>query len=97
MSSRYCQDCGTFLIATADRCSLCGREYPPTDDDTSRNSEKIRRQRDANNDVWWGIAICIVFGGIALGTFIYAEPGSSFYILWGPILYGVYRILKGVL
>ncbi len=49
-----------------------------------------------NNDIKWGL-IWIVGGGlITLVTYAVASDGGSYFVMWGAMLYGGYRILKGV-
>ena len=97
MSSRYCETCNSLVVASETRCLVCGWEFPEIGDSDSRNSPEIWRRRDANADVWWGIALCAVFGGIIVGMIIYAQIMGFYFLLWGPLIYGLYRILKGIL
>ena len=47
-------------------------------------------------DIAWGIGLIVVFGGISLLTYAAAEPGGMFLVLWGPALYGGFRLIRGL-
>lgn len=47
-------------------------------------------------DIAWGIGLIVVFGGISLITYVAAEPGGIFVVLWGPALYGAFRLVRGL-
>lgn len=35
-------------------------------------------------------------GAITLGTYTSAGPGETYWIVWGPMIYGGYRVLRGI-
>jgi len=49
-----------------------------------------------NNDIKWGLIWLIGCGLITLGTYEAAANGGSYFIMWGAMVYGGYRILKGL-
>ncbi len=74
--------------------------YGPEEDPNDYNywpSEDFQRQREesGHNDIIWGIVIVLVAGGITLGTYVAAAPGGIFFISYGGILWGAYKILTG--
>ncbi len=52
-------------------------------------------QDSGRNEVLWGILILAVTGGITLGTYIAAGPGQTYWIVWGGIAWGAYKVLRG--
>ena len=52
-------------------------------------------QDSGRNDILWGIAILAVTGGITLGTYIAAGPGDTYWIAWGGVIWGAYKVLRG--
>ena len=52
-------------------------------------------QDSGRNEVLWGILILAVTGGITLGTYVAAGPGQTYWIVWGGIAWGAYKVLRG--
>ena len=50
---------------------------------------------EGRNEIIWGIVILAVAGGITLGTYITATPGSTYWIAWGGIIWGLYKVVRG--
>ena len=50
-----------------------------------------------NNDIKWGLIWLIGGGFITLATYEAAANGGSYFIMWGAMIYGGFRILKGLL
>ena len=50
-----------------------------------------------NNDIKWGIIWLVGGGFITLATYEAAANGGSYFVLWGAMIYGGYRVLKGLL
>lgn len=42
-----------------------------------------------------GIGVLVIAGGISYGTYASAEAGGTYWIWWGPMVYGGYRIIRG--
>jgi len=40
--------------------------------------------------VWFVIALVITFG-----SYLFASEGGTYYVFWGAMIYGVYRLIKG--
>jgi hypothetical protein len=64
-----------------------------------RVAGEANRQRrfSVNNDIKWGLIWLVGGGFITLATYEAAANGGSYFVLWGAMLYGGYRILKGLL
>lgn len=41
--------------------------------------------------IWFTIALAITFGG-----YLFASDGGTYYVFWGAMIYGVYRLIKGI-
>ena len=52
--------------------------------------------RDARNKIIWGIGIVVVAGGITLVTYIAAAPGGTYWLAWGPTIWGGYMVFRGL-
>jgi len=50
-----------------------------------------------NNGIKWGIIWLVGGGFITLVTYEAAANGGSYFVLWGAMIYGGYRVLKGLL
>ena len=72
---------------------IVNEERPAYDQaiETSRDSVN----ESARNEMLWGIAILAVAGGITLGTYLAAGSGSTYWIAWGGIIWGAFKVLKG--
>jgi hypothetical protein len=60
-------------------------------------SGKSAKEVSVNNDIKWGLIWLVGGGFIMLATYEAAADGGSYFVLWGAMLYGGYRILKGLL
>lgn len=40
--------------------------------------------------VWFVIALAITFGG-----YLFASEGGTYYVFWGAMIYGIYRLIQG--
>lgn len=49
-----------------------------------------------NNGIKWGLIWLIGGGMITLYTYGSAANGGSYFIMWGAMIYGGYRLLLGV-
>ena len=58
---------------------------------------KAKRGLIVNNDIKWGLIWLIGGGFITLATYEAAANGGSYFIMWGAMIYGGFRILKGLL
>lgn len=41
--------------------------------------------------IWFVIALAITFGG-----YLFASEGGTYYVFWGAMIYGVYRLFRGI-
>ena len=47
-------------------------------------------------EVMWGIVILVVAGGITLITYVAATPGGTYFLAYGAIIWGAYKVLRGL-
>lgn len=40
--------------------------------------------------IWFVIALAITFG-----SYLFASEGGMYYVFWGAMIYGIYRLIKG--
>lgn len=52
------------------------------------------RQSD-NGELIWGIVILAITGGITLGTYLAAAPGGTYWVTWGGLIFGGWKVLRG--
>ncbi len=53
-------------------------------------------ETSAGSDLGWGLVL-LVGGGIATAvTYAAAAPGGTYVVFWGAMLYGGYKVLKGL-
>jgi len=75
------------------------RPYQPWSNDPQHNAaqRQINRSeamRRANRDI--GVGVAWLLAGVLITLITYASDMSVYVVAWGPVLYGVIRILKGV-
>ena len=84
----------------ADMAETATGKRPASDRGRSVSRGKSAPNADARaaaaNDFLWG-AIWL-FGGIAVtvGTYAMADPGGAYIVSYGPAVYGVYRLIRGI-
>jgi hypothetical protein len=49
-----------------------------------------------NNDIKWGLILLLGGGAITLYTYESAANGGSYFIMWGVMIYGGYRLILGL-
>ncbi len=86
-------------------CSICGSKFHSDDENETvcracyikanqllMDEAKGQASKEALKGVLWFVGALL----ITLITFLGAEPGGSYYIFWGAMLYGVYRLIRGL-
>jgi len=54
-------------------------------------------RENAIRDIVWGVGLIVVFGGISLASYAAAgQAGGAYFILWGPEVYGGFRLIRGL-
>ncbi len=52
-------------------------------------------REEGTKDLIWGFGAFALGGLITALTWIFAGPGGTYFLMWGPMLYGGYRLVKG--
>ena len=90
-----CADCGASLVAGPG--SLV--ELPPTTQEESSESaepDEDLRDRQARLDVRTGVFGILAGVAITFGTMIFPTEKGASLLAWGPIVYGVFRLVRGL-
>jgi zinc-ribbon domain len=95
----FCTNCGA-KVASDDRfCTKCGNHIDPAGMADEASSAPVAPQQvkdPTGNFIVAGIAAGV--GGIATyATYSAAGPGESFFIVWGPTLFGGWKFIQGVI
>jgi hypothetical protein len=91
-----CADCGASLIAGPG--SLVELPTRATQDDSVDSDEPPEdlRERQARLDVRTGVFGILAGVAITVGTIIFPTERGSSLLAWGPIAYGVFRLVRGL-
>lgn len=54
------------------------------------------RKQAGTKDLMWGVILILVGAAITWGTWSAAEAGGSYWIIWGLMAYGMFRIIRGL-
>ena len=57
------------------------------------SARPLREQ--GTNDLLWGFGWFAVGGAITAVTYITSAPNGTYFVFWGPMIYGAYRLFKG--
>lgn len=101
----FCTSCGKKVSKNSKFCEYCGKKIS-RDEIAAKKQSKIllsdqeilnmEEKNTANQTTKKGI-IFIILGLVLTGiTYIFAEPGGSYYIFWGLPVYGFYLLIKGL-
>ncbi len=61
----------------------------------SPTSPRSLMRQEGGEDLVWGFAALLLGGVVSAITWITASPGGTYLLMWGPILYGAYRLFRG--
>ena len=102
-----CSNCGYKLNSDSKFCTKCGTNVShPEKKESGKGSvdkyfneqkksliEEAKVLADSEMKqgiIWFIIALAITFGGYLL-----ASEGGTYYIFWGAMIYGIYRLIRG--
>ncbi len=54
------------------------------------------KRQAGTKDLIWGVILILVGAAITWGTWAAAEAGGSYWVMWGLIAYGMFRIIRGL-
>lgn len=78
----------------ADR-ALLGEPVDPEALQTVQLEAEQAVERDSSGDFLISAVASAIGGGATWATFAAADPGGTFFILWGPAVYGAWKFLQG--
>jgi len=102
-----CKNCKEKIDKDDKFCTSCGAnlsEEKSADDEGSvdryfseRKSnliEEAKRLADSEmkQGVIWFIGACV----ITFGGYLFASEGGTYYVFWGAMIYGGYRLIRGI-
>lgn len=101
-----CKDCKKVNSDDARFCVHCGSELSLDKPEVKEGSvdryfaeqktnfiEEAKRLADGEMKqgiVWFVIAVVITFG-----SYLFASEGGTYYVFWGAMIYGIYRLIRG--
>ena len=59
------------------------------------NDDKPPIRESNNGELIWGIVILAITGVITLGTYVSAAPGGTYWVTWGRLIIGAWKVLRG--
>lgn len=102
-----CNNCKSKIDDEARFCTKCGADLSKTKPVSEEGSvdryfserrssliEDAKRLADSEMKqglIWFGIACAITLGGYLL-----ASDGGTYYVFWGAMIYGGYRLIRGI-
>jgi hypothetical protein len=82
--SRFCEFCGEIIISPEITYNNINRE------NLSESNEKA-----GQGEMIVGLVLTIIGGVITWVSYSFASDGGTYYVFWGLIVYGVYKMIKG--
>ena len=90
-----CADCGAALVLEPG--SLIALQPPPSATlDESAETQADLRSQQARQDVRTGVFGILAGLVITFGTIMFPNEHGTSLIAWGPIGYGLYRLIRGL-
>jgi len=91
-----CKDCGAALVSEPG--AFVETSAVSTQDDPVERMATVddARERQARVDVVTGISVIVAGLVVTAGTYALALNGGVYLIAWGPMLFGVLRLSRGV-
>lgn len=98
-----CTSCGQNNDSDAKFCSKCGEKMTKTEDEGSvdkyfKNKKqslieeaKTLAEGEMKQGVIWFIVGLVITGG----GWLFASEGGTYYVLWGAMIYGIYKLIRG--
>lgn len=102
----FCNNCKKVNSGDARFCLHCGAELSKDKAVVEEGSvdkyfaeqkvafiEDAKRLADGEMKqgiIWFVIALVITFG-----SYLFASEGGTYYVFWGAMIYGIYRLIRG--
>lgn len=91
--AKFCSNCGSELSkdgVVADGGSV-DRYFSEKRSTFIEEAKRLADSEMKQGIIWFVIASVITFGGYLL-----ASEGGTYYIFWGAMIYGGYRLIRGI-
>lgn len=94
-SAKFCTNCGVLLTKHTE--SYANEEGAVDRYFSEKRKSFIDEAKDlANGEMKQGVIWFILGLIVTFGTFIFASEGETYYILWGAMIYGCYKLIRGI-
>lgn len=92
-NSKFCTKCGTSVSQPEKEESGEGSVDKYFNEQKKSLIEEAKALADSEMKqgiIWFVIASAITFGG-----YLFASEGGTYYVFWGAMIYGIYRLIRG--
>jgi len=101
-----CSNCNHNNSSDAKFCTKCGfklEEVKHTETEGSvdryfkdkRHSLIEEAEALADDEMKQGVIWFVIALAITGGTWLFASEGGTYYVFWGAMIYGIYRLIRG--
>ncbi len=103
-----CINCNNEINPEAKFCTHCGTKVSTQESNTEKEHGSVDRYFKeqhtsliedakvlADSEMKQGVIWFVIGMAITGGTYLFASDGGTYYIFWGAMLYGVYRLIRG--
>jgi len=93
VNEKFCGNCGAETIEKIPDERVHYNDSSQTDHDSEYGTTS---NEGGNGEIIAGIIILIIGAALTWITYEAASAGGTYYVFWGLIIYGGYKILKGI-
>jgi len=97
-----CEKCGKTIDNNSKFCEFCGEKITkkislqtPSPEAVFREEEASAENPEARHEIFIGFVWVVIGVVITWGSYSLASDGGTYFVFWGLIVYGVYKIIKG--
>lgn len=100
-----CKYCGSNNESDAKFCTKCGekiehgtqKEEGAVDRYFKDKKHSLIKEAEAmaEGEMKQGVLWFVIALAITGGTWLFASEGGTYYVFWGAMIYGVYRLIRG--
>lgn len=102
-----CSNCNNEIKTGAKFCTHCGAKVEAENVTQNEHGSVDRYFKEqhtslieqskvmADNEMKQGVIWFVIGMVITGGTYLFASDGGTYYIFWGAMLYGIYRLIRG--
>ena len=91
--AKYCASCGVILTSNTNSNveGSVDRYFSEKKNTFIEEAKRLADSEMKQGIIWFVIALAITFGG-----YIFAREGGTYYVFWGAMIYGGYRLIRGI-